>query len=99
MISRLCQRAWLLALIGASICTFSPRFLHADSDSAGRGRERSEHQESRREGKEDRDHEEKGECGNQHHRDGEEVSSQERGRKQRNMHPELQVASPYNRVE
>jgi hypothetical protein len=39
MIRRLVYRAWILALVGASICAFSPHFLHADPNQRVEGQE------------------------------------------------------------
>ncbi len=96
MISKMCGRAWLLALVGASILTFTPRFLHADSDQ-GREMERSEHQERDRDSHcDDRDRDEISQTRSRDRSGRQDGARPERQKKQRNMHPELQVATPFN---
>ena len=95
MVERISHRAWLLALIGASLLTSAPRFLTADSDSDDpRGDGQQERFHERRDG---HDREEREEHRHQQRDDRDEGMRQERERKPRNMHPELQIAAPFNR--
>ena len=87
MISQLYPRAWLLTLIGASLFCFSPCHVHADenvmwNEDGGR----KENQERSRE-----------ENDRMRQRSDQGQNRQGRETKVRNMHPELQVASPYRR--
>ena len=78
MASSLFRRAWLLVLVGVSILTFSPCFLQAAQSTGSGGTETTTQQRA------------------EQRRQQRAAAAEQRGyeKKNRNMHPELQVASP-----
>jgi len=87
MIFKLYPRVWLFTLIGAFLFCFAPCHVHADEDvmwnEEGGGNEKQDPA--------------KGENARMRQRADQGQNRQGREAKVRNMHPELQVASPYRR--